>query len=266
MVLRLERPLNKEDAARDVMVVHFTGRKVLLDEETLDRVHDSLLALADEPNDSDLLLNFSNVEYLSSTALDTLVRLHKKLLARGRRMAVGNLSPQVHEVFAVMRLDRYLGRRLAAKEGEPAALDGQSGSAGGFLVVDDETAVRNVLAARLCIEGFKVWLAGNGHHAIELYRRHLKEIAMVLLDVLMPGMDGPHTLTALQKLCPAVCCCFMTGNPTPHKEEALLKMGAARVFRKPFSFSEVIDTLGQLANHCPRRRQDRWIETPWKGV
>ena len=89
---------------------------------------------------------------------------------------------------------------------------------------------------------------------------------MVLLEVRMPGMDGPHTLTALQKLCPTVRCCFMTGNPTPYTEEALLQMGAVRVFRKPFAFTEVIDTLNQVVSRSPRRRQDRWIETPWKGV
>ena len=46
----------------------------------------------------------------------------------------------------------------------------------------------------------------------------------------------------------------------------LLQAGAARVFRKPFAFTEAIDTLDQLAGRSPRRRQHRWIEIPWKGV
>jgi anti-sigma B factor antagonist len=256
----------REDAACGVTVVHFTGCKVSLDEEALDLIHDQLLALADEPSESDLLLDFGSVEYLSSTALGTLVGLHRKLLAGGRHMTVGNLSPQVHEVFAVTRLDRCLDLRLAGQEDEPAPADGQSGSPTGVLVVDDETAVLCVLAARLRIEGYKVWLAGHGQQAIEFYRRHREAIAVVLLDVLMPGLDGPRTLTALQKLSPTVRCCFMTGKPTPYTEEALLQTGAYRVFRKPFAFTEVIDTLDQLAGRSPRRRQNRWIETPWKGV
>ena len=121
MALQPEHPLRKEDAARDVTVVHFTGYKASLDEEALDRIHDPLLAIADEPNESDLLLDFGNVEYLTSTALGTLVGLHKRLLARGRRMAVGNLSPQVHEVFAVTGLDKFLNLRLAGQEAEPVA-------------------------------------------------------------------------------------------------------------------------------------------------
>jgi len=177
------------------------------------------------------------------------------MLASGRRLTVGNLSLQVHEVFAVTALDKVLDLRLAGQGPEPRAV----------LVVDDDTVVLCVLAARLRLEGYAVWLASHGHQAVELYRRHLEEIAVVLLDVRMPGMDGPHTLGALQKLCPAVRCCFMTGNPAPYTEEGLLQMGAVRVFQKPFAFPEVLDTLNRLAGRSPRRRQDRWIETPRTG-
>jgi hypothetical protein len=82
----------------------------------------------------------------------------------------------------------------------------------------------------------------------------------------LPGLDGPHTLLAIQKVCPAVRCCFMTGDPTPYTPEGLLRMGAARIFDKPFALTDVVDTLNQLAGPSPRRRQDRWIEPRWKGV
>jgi anti-anti-sigma factor len=266
MTWQPEYPSKPGDTARDVTVVHFTGRQVALDEEALAHTHDRLLALADEPSQANLLLDFGNVEYLTSTALGTLVRLHKKLLAMGRQLTVGNLSPQVHEVFTVTRLDQFLDLRLAGQGVEPTAPDGPSRSPTGVLVVDDDTAVRCALAAHLRNEGYQVWLAGHGHQAVELFQRHREATALVLLDVLMPGLDGPRTLAALQQLCPTVRCCFMTGDPTPYPGEALLQMGAVRVFRKPFAFTGVIDTLHQLAGRSPRRRQDRWIDTPWKGV
>ena len=181
-------------------------------------------------------------------------------------MTIANLNPQLLELFSVTKLDKFLDLRLAGQEDEPAAPDGQVGYPNGVLIVDDDTAVLCALAGRLRIEGYKIWVAGHGHQAIELYRRHREEIAVVLLDVLMPGMDGPRTLTALQELCPAVRCCFVTGDPTPYTEEALLQMGAVRVFRKPFAYTAVLDTLNQLAGRSPRRRQDRWIDTPWNGV
>jgi anti-sigma B factor antagonist len=128
MTLPFEYPSKQKDPARDVTVVHFTGSHVSLDKETLHRTHDQLLALADEPSESDLLLNFANVEYLTSTALGTLVSLRKKLLARGRHLTVGNLSPQLHEIFTVTKLDALLDLRLAGREIEPVAQDGPSGS------------------------------------------------------------------------------------------------------------------------------------------
>jgi anti-anti-sigma factor len=262
MAWELERPPLKQNPAGEVTVTHFTGHKVSLDEQTLDSIHDQLFALAEEPSESDLLLDFGNVQYVTSKALGTLVSLHKKLLARGRHMTLGNVIPEVHEAFVITGLDRFLNMRWTGQEAEPQFQDGQGGLATGFLVVDDEPAVLGVLAARLRREGFKAWLAGHGQQAVDLYRRHRGEIAVVLLDVRMPGMDGPHTLSALQQICPTVRCCFMTGNPAPYTTDTLMQTGAVRVFQKPFAFTEIIDTLNELACRSSRRRQDRWIETP----
>jgi anti-sigma B factor antagonist len=248
--------------ASDVTVAHFTGCKVSLDDETVHCIHDQLFALADEQGESELLLDFGNVAYVSSSAIDTLVRLRQKLLAKGRNMTVGNLRTQVHEIFVITGVNRSLNLQLAEQETELETQNGQIGYPVGFLVVDDDTAVLSVLEAFLRFEGFKVWLADHGNQAIELYQRHQEEIAVVLLDVQMSGMDGPHTLAALQKLCPTILCCFMTGDPRPYTEEALLQLGAARVFRKPFAFIEIIETLDQLGCRSPWRRQDRWIEIP----
>src|SRR5262249_9071772 len=182
-----------EATADDPIVVHFTGGPVSLDEETLHRVRGQLLALVEEPTASDLLLDFANVQLVSSMALATLVGMHTQLVARGRRLTLFNLSPFVREVFAVTRLDQLLDLGAEDDAERPAAWC-PDGSAPGVLVVDDETAVLCVLAARFRHEGVKVWLAGHGPQAIELYRSHRGAIDVVLLDVLMPGMDGPRTL------------------------------------------------------------------------
>jgi anti-anti-sigma factor len=266
MAMKLARLHTTEGVPRGVAVVHFTGCRVSLDQDTMLRIRDDLLALAGESSDSDLLLDFENVVYVSSTALGTLVGLHQRLLRRGRQLIIANVGRQVCEVLAVTRLDKYLHLRLPEQRAGPVALDGPARFSSGCLVVDDEAAVAGVLAAVLRMEGFKVWLAADGQRGIELYKCHRKDIAVVLLDVLMPGMDGPQTLTALRKLSPTVRCCFMTGNPSHYGEQGLLQMGALRVFRKPFVFAEVIDTLRQLAGAWPHRQQERWIEIPSRGV
>src|SRR5690349_11978266 len=76
----------------------------------------------------------------------------------------------------------------------------------GVLVVDDQEGVRGVLGAMLRQEGFAVWLAADGWEAIDLYRSRRAAIDLVLLDVRMPGLDGPATLAALRGLDPRVRC------------------------------------------------------------
>jgi CheY-like chemotaxis protein len=73
----------------------------------------------------------------------------------------------------------------------------------------------------------RAWPAADGLEAVDLYRRHRDEIAAVVLDVHMPGLDGPATLRALRALDPGVGCVFMTGRSGDCDEEALVALGAA---------------------------------------
>jgi CheY-like chemotaxis protein len=119
----------------------------------------------------------------------------------------------------------------------------------GVLVVDDEGCVRGVLGIGMRRAGFAVWLAADGREALDLYRRHRESIDVVLLDVLMPGLDGPQTLAALRELNPQIRCCFMSGDLGGYTEERLRRLGAAAILQKPFRLDEVADVLGQLASN-----------------
>jgi CheY-like chemotaxis protein len=73
----------------------------------------------------------------------------------------------------------------------------------------------------------------------------------VLLDVNMPGLDGPTALAWIRRIDPQVRCCFMTGFSAEHSAEELMALGAVRVFDKPFRLDEIIRTLAEL---CGRPR------------
>jgi CheY-like chemotaxis protein len=103
-----------------------------------------------------------------------------------------------------------------------------------LLVVDDDPAVRRLLAVALPPHGFTVRLAAGGEEAVEAYRTHLGEVDLVLLDVLLPGPDGPQTLAALREIDPAVPCCFVSARTGRYSAEEFLAMGADRVIAKPF--------------------------------
>jgi CheY-like chemotaxis protein len=109
----------------------------------------------------------------------------------------------------------------------------------GVLVVDDQASVRQLLQLVFEQQGCRVWLAANGQEGLQLYEEHQPEITLVLLDVRMPGLDGPQTLTALQAIDRTVVCCFMTGQSGDHTETELLARGATRVFAKPFNLGEL---------------------------
>ncbi len=123
----------------------------------------------------------------------------------------------------------------------------------GILVVDDDAAVRGLLDLALRRQGFAVWLAANGQEALEQYRCHRATIDVALLDVLMPGLDGPQTLAALQALNPQVRCCFMSGDLGLYSEWKLQSMGAAVVFHKPFRLAEIAQALRDLAGQAVGR-------------
>ncbi|SRR5579871_1885427 len=116
----------------------------------------------------------------------------------------------------------------------------------GILVVDDDGDVRGLLQVVLGRHGFVVWEAAAGLQALEVYQEWGSSIDLVLLDVRMPGLDGPQTLVGLRQLNPALCCCFMTGDAGCYTPEELIARGAVYVFQKPFRPFEVAQLLWQL--------------------
>ena len=104
-----------------------------------------------------------------------------------------------------------------------------------ILMIEDDLDIQAV--ARLALEalgGFTVAVCSRGHEALEtapVFRPDL-----ILLDVMMPGMDGPTTLMHLRALpdMEAVPVVFMTAKVMPHEIDYYKTLGALDVIRKPF--------------------------------
>jgi CheY-like chemotaxis protein len=121
----------------------------------------------------------------------------------------------------------------------------------GVLAVDDNHMVRIMVQLGLKRNGFDVWLASGGREAIRLYREHRDSIAVVLLDVHMPGLDGPQTLEALRALNPEVLACFMSGDANAYEPEGLRQRGAACVIAKPFQLEDLANVLRLVTRGVP---------------
>ena len=89
----------------EVTVVNFLDKKIL-DEQNIQAIGEQLFGLVDEGQRLKLLLNFSNVEYLSSAALGKLITLNKKLQSAGGKLILCEIDKNIYEVFEITKLNK----------------------------------------------------------------------------------------------------------------------------------------------------------------
>jgi CheY-like chemotaxis protein len=115
-----------------------------------------------------------------------------------------------------------------------------------LLVVDDEVGIRTLLRLVLSAHGYTVHEAAGGQEAVAVFRQH-REIGGVLLDVQMPGMDGPATLQALRAIDPALRVALLGGAALGPDQEATLRAQGVHLFlAKPFQVAELMDVVKLL--------------------
>jgi anti-sigma B factor antagonist len=102
---RLQVSENKE-----VTIVRFVDKKIL-DEANIQELGKELFSLIEEDGRSNLLLNFSSVEFLSSAALGKLITLDKKVKAHNGKLKLSNIRPEIYEVFAITKLNKLFDIR-----------------------------------------------------------------------------------------------------------------------------------------------------------
>lgn len=107
-----------------------------------------------------------------------------------------------------------------------------------ILMVDDERV--NIEAMKEILEtlGYKVLTAQNGKKAIKLYREHSNSIRLVILDMIMPGMNGKETLEKLMEIDESVRVLMSSGSGI-NGEDNILDLGCKGFIRKPFRADEL---------------------------
>jgi signal transduction histidine kinase/ActR/RegA family two-component response regulator len=114
---------------------------------------------------------------------------------------------------------------------------------GTILVVDDEEPVRTVTAEVLKAFDYHVFTADGGHEAVNVYRTHMNEIDIVLLDLTMPEMNGEETLRALQAVNADVKVVLMTGYTEDEVRLRFVRGDLAGFLTKPFVRDELITAV-----------------------
>jgi PAS domain S-box-containing protein len=115
-----------------------------------------------------------------------------------------------------------------------------------ILVVDDEESIREITRGTLETFGYKVLTASDGTEALALYADKKNEIALVLTDMVMPFMDGPATIRALQRMNPKVRIVAASGLGTgQHAGEGALE-GVSVFLNKPYTAEKLLKTLAEV--------------------
>lgn len=119
------------------------------------------------------------------------------------------------------------------------------------LLVDDEAGLTAVLAKRLSSRGLTVKTAASGEEGLAVLREN-PDIALVVLDINMPGMDGLETLREMKALRPDVEALILTGYPSVEAALEGLRLGAYELLSKPIALEDlharVMEALAKVAH------------------
>jgi len=126
------------------------------------------------------------------------------------------------------------------KEGKPM----KEGSEG-ILLVDDEPTLLQLGERLLTTLGYQVVTAANGEDACRIYQERSAEIQLVILDYLMPGMNGEETFYALKKIAPRVRVLLASGFSCEGRPQELINAGIQGFIPKPFMIQDLSEAVRQ---------------------
>jgi len=117
---------------------------------------------------------------------------------------------------------------------------GVVGGAETILLVDDEKIILDVSRDMLESLGYRVYAVGSGQEAVDIYRERNQEIALVILDMIMPGMSGSGAFDQLRGINPQAKVLLASGYSINGQAHEIIDRGCNGFIQKPFQ-------LGQLS-------------------
>ena len=133
-----------------------------------------------------------------------------------------------------------------------------------ILVIDDDVQFRQMLKQTLEREGYEVIDAPDGKEGIKLYRQAATDL--VITDLLMPYKEGFETVMELKRDFPDVKIIAMSGGSGSRGMNAqdyfslVKRVGAARVFAKPFDHKELLEAISELLGETAVSEIDSPVE------
>jgi len=129
---------------------------------------------------------------------------------------------------------------------------------GCILLVDDEEMIRKSLREMLIDSGYKVIIANDGEMALNMFIENVAKIDLVILDMIMPKMDGFECLKAMREINPSIKVIIDSGYLADEKMIQLEKLGIQGVINKPGTFTEINSAIKDALKMNPQQLKLRF--------
>jgi len=116
-------------------------------------------------------------------------------------------------------------------------------------MIDDEKMMTDVGNEMLNALGYNVLTANSGKEAIEVYRKHMNQIDMVILDMIMPDMGGGDTYDALKEINRNVKVLLSSGYSVEGHANTILNRGCDGFIQKPFDLKLLSQKLREIIDN-----------------
>jgi two-component system response regulator AtoC len=113
------------------------------------------------------------------------------------------------------------------------------------LIVDDEQLTLRTISRALREEGYEVLLAESGERALEVYAQERPDV--VLVDIVLPGLDGIEVLRRIREQNPAAMVLMMSAYQVVERAVEAMKLGAYDYLVKPFRVADMVNTIRRAA-------------------
>jgi CheY-like chemotaxis protein len=126
---------------------------------------------------------------------------------------------------------------------EKTLLSHTSKGMGNILVVDDEAVIREAVKEILSWLGYSVYTCSNGLEAVDFYKNRSPLIDLVILDMIMPGINGKECFSLLKKLDSSVRVILSTGYRIEEDRQSLINDGIIDILQKPFVSAQLAQSV-----------------------
>lgn len=114
------------------------------------------------------------------------------------------------------------------------------------LIVDDEEMVRSIASQMLEKLGYTVVAAASGAEAIDLFEQDPGRFDLVILDMVMPGIDGSKVFDKVKELDASIKCILSSGYSRDSQANAIMQRGCDAFIQKPFRLQDLSQLIESL--------------------